>query len=374
MLKPEFYAHPVSGIGVRETHISKVFLTGQFVYKIKKAVNYKFLDFTSIEKRRYFCQQEITLNRRLAADVYIEVVPITLHKKRLYLKGPGKPVEYAVKMRQLPENLSMLKLLRCRSLPPDGIKRLARRLALFYTSALTGPKIDDYGSIDTIGSNCDENFRQLAEGAAPFLDRHQFQIIQSATRSFLLRQNEIFGDRIKAGKIRDCHGDLRCGHIYFEDNIQIIDCIEFNDRFRYQDMACDLAYLVMDLEYEGFPTVADSLIEEYVRYSGDTQIYLVLDFFKCYRAMVKSKVCCFTLQGLAPDGYLSKRAARDAQKYLALAYRYAIRFTRPTLWVICGLPASGKSTIAARLSAILHIDVLNSDKIRKQLCGLQPEV
>ena len=178
-------------------------------------------------------------------------------------------------------------------------------------------------------------------------------------------------NRIQDGKIHDCHGDLRCGHIYLEDDIHVIDCIEFNDRFRYEDVACDLAYLLMDLEYEGFAEAAHHLIETYVDLSGDGDVYVLLDFYKCYRAMVKSKVCCFTLQGLEDNDFLKKRLQREAQKYLSLAYHYAVRFTRPTIWVVCGLPASGKTTIASRLSEHLQVAVLNSDKIRKRLCGLE---
>jgi aminoglycoside phosphotransferase family enzyme/predicted kinase len=373
MSQRSFYPHPVSGVEIRDTHISKVFLTGETVYKIKKAVKYDFLDYLSLKRRKHFCHREIELNRRLTTGVYLDVVTVTRDDNRYCLNGPGPPVEYAVTMRQLPEECSLRKLLPRKKIGTQEIEDLARRLVEFYDSAASGPAIDKYGSIATISENCEGNFQALVEIAADAVDAHQLQIIRAATRSFLLRRRAIFEDRVKAGRIRDCHGDLRCGHIYFNDELQVIDCIEFNDRFRYSDVVCDLAYLLMDLEYEGFPEVANDLLDNYVRFSGDGHGFVLLDFYKCYRAMVKSKIGFIESQGMSPGKYLKKRLAAEAQKFLSLAYTYAIRFTRPTIWVVCGLPAAGKSTIAEKLSSVLHIDVLRSDRVRKEIFGVAPD-
>jgi aminoglycoside phosphotransferase family enzyme/predicted kinase len=373
MTQPAFYPHPVSSVEIRETHISKVFLTGETVYKIKKAVKYEFLDYLSLKQRKHFCHREIELNRRLAADVYLDVVTITRGNDRYCLNGPGRPVEYAVVMRQLPEERSMRQLLLRKKIGPRQIENLAHRLVEFYQSAASGPAIDPYGSIKTISENCEGNFQTLTEIEEDTVDAHQLQIIRAATRSFLLRRRAIFEDRLKAGRIRDCHGDLRCGHIYFDAEIQIIDCIEFNDRFRYSDVVCDLAYLIMDLESEGFPGVANDLLDAYVRFSGDGNLFVLLDFYKCYRAMVKSKISFIDAQGMPPGQYQKKRLEGEAQKFLSLAYTYAIRFTRPTIWIVFGLPAAGKSTIAARLSSILHVDLMRSDQVRKEIFGVAPD-
>jgi aminoglycoside phosphotransferase family enzyme/predicted kinase len=367
MSDPGFYPRPVSDLQTRETHISKVFLTGSTVYKLKKAVKLAFLDYSTLAKRKTFCHQELTLNRRLAPEVYLGVVPITRRDSRFFLNGPGEPIEYAVKMRQLPENHSLKWMLRQKTVDRAVVEKVARRLASFYRAAAADPAIDAYGSIETIRSNCEENFRELSEVSCEVLDEAGFRAIQAATRSYLMRCSARFEDRIQRGKIRDCHGDLRTDHIYFDGGLQIIDCIEFNDRFRYSDVASDLAFLAMDLDYEGFPALAQHLIDAYVRYSKDAEVYLLLDFYKCYRALVRSKICYLMLRGLPADGFSRKRLERDIRKYLSLAFRYAVRFNRPTLYVTCGLPASGKSTIAAKLSAILHVDILQSDRIRKAL-------
>jgi predicted kinase len=205
------------------------------------------------------------------------------------------------------------------------------------------------------------------------LDQRQYEIVRSATRAYLHRRRALFNQRVQSGKIRDCHGDLRSGHIYFDDGIQIIDCIEFNQRFRYADITSDLAFLVMDLDFEGYPKTARQLVGEFVRTAADPDAYALLDFYKCYRAMVRAKVSCFRMAELPPSQYEYRRTQREATKFLELAYRYAVQFARPTLWILFGMPAAGKSTIAAELSRIMNIEVLRSDVTRKQLFGLPPD-
>ncbi|MGD2269412.1 MAG: AAA family ATPase [Desulfobacterales bacterium] len=372
MSNPDIYSHAVSELEHRETHISHVFLTGPYVYKIKKSLDLEFLDYTTLEKRKYYCQQETILNQRLSHDVYLGVVAITYDKGKYYLDGPGKPVEYAVKMGQLADENSMLRLLRNRKIAETEIKQLAQRLCEFYQKAAGDAKINTFGAWDMIHFNCEENFRQTEKFSGEILDERMFQIIRAASRLFLYRRKQLFKDRVKHNKIRDCHGDLRSGHIYFNNEIQIIDCIEFNERFRCADITSDLAFLAMDLDFEGFADTSQGLIDIYIRCSGDQDIYILLDFYKCYRAFVKSKVNCMHLNELDPGDSARTRLQKDAQRYLALAYQYAIRFSRPTIWIVCGLPATGKSTIAKELYHRLHIKTLSSDRIRKKLFNLRP--
>ena len=373
MEKPNFYPHPVNSIEQRETHISKVFLTGDYVYKIKKPVNLEFLDFTTLEKRRYYCRQEVILNRRLTHNVYLDVVAITFKDGEYFMAGSGNPVEYAVKMRQLPEDRSMVNLLKTIKIDRNDIEDLALILSVFYSQGSSAGHIHSFGAWESIQANCEENFRQTMIFAGKILDERIFQIIQSATLSFLHRRKELFDNRIESGKIRDCHGDLRTGHIYFaDDGIQIIDCIEFNKRFRYHDIASDLAFLAMDLDYEGFPQIAGHLLNAYVNYSKDQNVFVLIDFYKCYRAFVRCKVNCMRLQEAGLSEPNKRELLKETMKYLDLAYRYAVKFTRPTLWVVCGMPGSGKSTISRELSKVFGIKTFHSDVIRKELFGMKP--
>jgi aminoglycoside phosphotransferase family enzyme/predicted kinase len=371
MERGDFYPHPVTVIEQRETHISKVFLTGTYVYKFKKPLNLEFLDYSTLEKRKRCCDQEVVLNRRLTRDVYLDVIPITLKDGCYYMDGSGRPVEYCVKMRQLPQESSMIRLLRKEKIGGTELEMLAQTLARFYGQASTDRHIVDFGAWETIRANCEENFRQTELFLGTISDKRVFQIVRAATGSFLKRRQGLFERRMAGQKIRDCHGDLRSGHIYFHQGIQIVDCIEFNERFRYGDITSDLAFLAMDLDYEGYPQIAQDLLKAFVGYTEDHDVFALLDFYKCYRAFVRTKVNCFRLQQRDTTEEERKVLLSEIAKYEELAYRYAVQFTRPTLWVFCGLPASGKSTIAKELAVSLGVKVLRSDAIRKELFGVQ---
>jgi len=376
MGNPDFYPHPVkTSMGVmeqRETHISKVFLTGSYVYKIKKAVSLEFLDFTTLEKRRYYCNQELSLNRRLAHNIYLEVVTITFQNGNYRLGGSGVPVEYAVKMRQLPDAGSMKYLLRNSKIGAKEIEELAYVLTEFYGQAPSNESINTFGSWETIQANCQENFKTTKKFAENIIDKRKFQLIIAATGSFLNRRKKLFQHRIDQGKIRDCHGDLKTEHVYYaEDGVQIIDCIEFNEYFRYQDIACDLAFLLMGFDYEGFPKTGHDMLNAYVERTDDQDVFILLDFYKCYRAVVRCKVNCIRISEGFTDRHERIKLVKETEKYLDLAYSYAIQFTRPTIWIVCGISASGKSTISRELGKLLDIKVINSDVVRKKIFGMK---
>ena len=373
METPSFYPHRVGRIEQRETHISKVFLTGDYVYKIKKPVNLEFLDFTTLEKRRHYCYREVILNRRLSHNVYLDVVAISFHDGKYYFSESDNPIEYAVKMRQLTENRSMVQLLKKTKFDRKNIDDLALILSDFYSQGHSSEPIHSFGAWKNIQANCEENFKQTTAFTGEILDKQIFQIVRSATLSFLRRRKELFDNRSESGKIRDCHGDLRTGHIYFvNDGIQIIDCIEFNDRFRFHDIASDIAFLAMDLDYQGFPQIASHFLSAYVKYSKDQEVFVLIDFYKCYRAFVRCKVNCMRLHEGGLTEKLKSKLLKETMKYLDLSYQYAVKFTRPTLWVVCGMPGSGKSTISRELSKEFGIKTFNSDVIRKELFGMKP--
>lgn len=368
MMQPGFYPHAVDSIQRRETHISTVFLTGSLAYKIKKPVDMGFLDFTSLEKRHYYCLQEIALNRRLSSGVYIDAVPVTLQAGTYSLNGSGTTVEFAVKMKQLAATDAMQQRLQHAGLDGRHIERLVRLLVDFYARAATD------SAMDTDDALAWEDNLQLTEAfAGVWIDRPQFEFVRSASRSFYRRHQRLFEQRRKDGKIKDCHGDLRTDHIYFTENgIQIIDCIEFNRRLRYLDVINDLAFLAMDLEYRDSPETAATLIRLYVEQADDAGALPLLDFYRCYRAMVRCKVNCLRLRETGLDRKDRDALRAAAEDYLAMAHAYAAAFNRPTLWVVCGLPASGKSTLAAALAEVFDIGLIRSDVIRKRLFDAPP--
>jgi len=211
----------------------------------------------------------------------------------------------------------------------------------------------------------EENFQQLEPFVDEFLERERWEFIREVSRAFFRDWRKLFESRVRKGRIRDGHGDLRAEHVYFFDGIQIIDCIEFNDRFRYGDLVSDLAFLHMDLESLGYPEASRVIMSAYTAHSRDHECYALLDFYAAYRAIVKVKVSCLrSTEVEALDARLAlKPIAKD---YLEQAYRYALQFSRPTLWVFCGLPATGKSALAEKLSEALSLPILQSDRIRKE--------
>ena len=371
MAVPSFYPHPVRTVVRRDTHISVVFLTGDWVYKLKKPVDFAFLDFRSLAARQYFCLQEVRLNQRFSHDIYLGVVAICRDSSgRFSLNGPGCVVEYAVKMRQLADSWCLKERLKQGLATRSEIKRLGRFLAAFHQAAVRSAEIDHFGHPEVIGYNVEENFRQVKAFEAELLDAEKLALVRAVSGSFMEHRQKLFERRVAAGRIRDGHGDLRSDHVYFHNGIQVIDCIEFNDRFRYGDVSSDLAFLIMDLDHRRRSGLGRALLAAYADAAADPDVYMLLDFYATYRAMVMVKVHCLRYAGLgSDDGALRSALRRQARRYLEQAYRYAVQFSRPTLWVFCGLPASGKSTLARELSRVFGLALFKSDALRKETFG-----
>jgi aminoglycoside phosphotransferase family enzyme/predicted kinase len=368
MHEPSFYPHPVRSITVRETHISWIFLTGPFAYKAKKPVNLGFLDFSSREKRKHYCRRELELNRRLTTGVYLDVLPVTGDGNGFRLGGPGPPIDYLVKMKQLSPQDSMERLLADNNIGTSALEFLARRLSRFYRDAVTGPQIDEFGSWDIVAQNCEENFNQITEVCQGEVDDRRLKIIAAVTRGFLEDHKDLFRQRVENGRIREGHGDLRPEHVYITaEGLQIIDCIEFNDRYRCGDVVGDLAFLAMALDDQGFPQSAGALMSEFSRQSGDQRLFALLDFYKCYRAMVRLKVAGlrFSQEGI---GNSERAEVLDRiRRYTDLAFRYAAQFSRPTVYLVCGIVATGKTSLSRALAESLCLRRLSSDVIRKRI-------
>lgn len=325
LLNPAIYPEHPEKVEFSETHISLLFFTENHVYKVKKPVDFGFLDFTTLKKRGFYCHQEVELNRRLSTNVYLGVVEISEEHGHISLDGRGEIIEYAVKMRRISDDLLMSRLIEEGKVTEEMIARVAEKLASFFSAADTNKEISSYGKPERIRQDTDENFDQTRTYIGRTISRRAFETIQRATNSFLAEKRASFERRIGEGKIRDCHGDLRSEHIYLGDEILIIDCIEFNRRFRYTDVAADIGFLVMDLDYRGRKDLSQHLVDSYIRRSADQDVLEVLDFYKCYRAYVRGKVESFRLDDPNISPGEKEEALRRARRFFRLSNCYATR-------------------------------------------------
>ena len=325
LLAPANYTHPVAKVELVQTHISFVLLAGDFVYKFKKPVNFGFLDFSTLEKRQACCYQELVLNRRLCPDIYLGLIRVTEQDGGYALDGQGAVVEYGIKMKRMPEDRMMVNLIRAGAVDESHIDALVSVLADFYGQAETNEQIRQFGTAEAVAVNVLENFDQtvgfIDQGA---LDRNQFETISAYAKNFLANQ-DIFQRRIDGGYIRDCHGDLYSANICLADRIYIFDCIEFNQRFRYCDVASDVAFLAMDLDYHNLPELSHRFIDGFVRTTRDEGLVAILDFYKCYRAYVRGKIGLFTASDPAVPAPVRAATLENSAKYFALAEQYATR-------------------------------------------------
>lgn len=319
---PVSYPFTPEKVEVVQTHISIVFIADETVYKVKKPVDFGFLNFSDLEKRHFYCKQELMLNRRLAKGIYLDVVPISLDHGRHTLEGRGEPVEYAVKMKRIPEERLMKSLFDNGGLSHSDLDKVAETLAGFHENALRSPQIDQFGRAENFRVNTDENFEQVRKYIDMSIRNDDFHALNKWTADFYRGKREIFSRRIDRGKIRDCHGDLHMEHICFTDDLAIIDCIEFNDRFRYSDTIADIAFLLMDLEFHGGVELSDYLWKQYCRHTGDVGVEDLLVFYKVYRAFVRGKVNSFQLDDDRIGEKEKAAAAQRAHRYFRLARSY----------------------------------------------------
>jgi len=400
LLRPEAYPEEVASVEMVETHVSYLFFTGRHVYKVKKPVDYGFLDFTTLEKRRYYCDQEVEVNRRMSPDVYLGVVEIREQDGKYAIEGSGRTVEYAVKMRQLPRERAMNVLLKQNKVTEADIRRLAVKIANFHRRAETSPPLDSaqgelvepLGGLETLRQNIEENFRQTEKYAGLCLSQDAFDDLLAYSQAYLDARKEIFTRRAREDRIRDCHGDLHTAQIFLVDDvslrpfpalppshpfdgISVIDSIEFNPRFRYSDVGLDVAFLAMDLDFHGRRDLSEEFVRAYVEESGDLEIPDLLDFFKLYRAYVRGKVTSFRLD--APDLSNEANEAREAalvtaRSYLRLAHSYVPALSQPSLFMVTGLMGTGKSYVSRELARRWDLEYISSDVTRKELAGVLP--
>ncbi len=373
MMNPNLYPHKPANVELVQTHISYVFIAGNIVYKIKKPVDFGFLDFTNLEKRKFYCDEELRLNRRLAPSIYLDVVPIAQDATNNIMIGSGeKIIDYAVRMKKLPMDRMLKTLLAKGEADEKIIDAVADKIASFHRVAETGGHIDEMGNIATIRRNHEENFAQTLNYINVTIPEYQYNFIKAYVDNFLIEKKALLEKRVVDQKIRDCHGDLHLEHICIADEIIIFDCIEFNERFRCGDVAAEVAFLTMDLDYNGYPEQAESFVKSYLKYSGDTDMLSLLNFYRCYYAYVRGKVTSFRLdQKDLPENERSQ-ITKTAQRYFDLAYTYAAHLEKPVLILTAGLMGSGKSYQARHLASRLGARVIRTDVIRKEMLNINP--
>ena len=319
----ENYPHPADDVSLVQTHISFVLLAGDSVYKWKKPVDFGFLNFSTLEKRKYYCEQELELNRRLCPDLYEEVVTLNEDGDSFCLNGTGEVVEYGIKMSRMPEEKMMGRMMAAGQVTREHIDAIIEKLVPFYESAAGDTAITEFGLAKSVAVNVLENFEQtegfVGQGA---IDQQQFDAIPTYSKEFLSHEDR-FQARISAGKIRDCHGDMHSANICLTDPVSIFDCIEFNERFRYTDVAADVAFLAMDLDFHGEEELSDYFIKQFVAKSADTGLMEMLNFYKCYRTYVRAKIALFTASDPAVDAATKDACIAQAKKHFQLAERYA---------------------------------------------------
>jgi aminoglycoside phosphotransferase family enzyme/predicted kinase len=372
---------PPPAVEFLSTHGSFVFRTPVNVYKVKRAKDYGFLDYRSLAARRHFCDEELRLNRRLAPDVYLEVLPVRRDAAGHSLVRGGEVVDWCVHMRTLPDEQSALSLLRAGRLGHDELSDVAERLARFYREAPPVAAVDGRPASALLARNLEENFAQAAAFAGRLLDTARLAEVEARQRSWL----EDNAERLARRTAREGHGDLRLEHVYLTpQGPRIIDCIEFLERFRVADPALDVAFLAMDLRRHGRPDLADYFLARCAHESGDWDAWPLVDGYMSYRAFVRAKVACFVAEdGLTPRAVAARKAG-ETSEMLELSHRLLGRpAERPTLGgpfpaaqtliAVGGIIGSGKTTVAEALSRRHGLAVVSADAARKELAGLRHE-
>lgn len=370
------YPAHTSTVELVQTHVSWIFLTDTHAYKIKKPVDFGFLNFTTIEKRLFFCNEEIRLNRRLCPDLYLGVVELRSDTGGASFVGNGPVIDYAVKMKRLPSERMLANLVEKGQATPEMLRAVARKISRFHAEADTSPNISGFGSLDTIMSNWLENFEQMIVFSDKTLPADDCNFIRSWVADFVRNNTTGFTERVTDNRIRECDGDIHLDNICMSDNgIYIFDCIEFNERFRFCDTASDLAFLLMDLDYHGRNDLARAVIETYRNSSNDSTIDNVLVFYLVYRAFIRGKVESLQLTDSTISQDMKDQAVIRAKRYFSLARGYCARsaMLQPTLIITCGSMGCGKTELATQLGFELGIPVYSSDITRKSLAGIPAE-
>ncbi|MEO8801137.1 MAG: kinase, partial [Polyangiaceae bacterium] len=363
-------------VALEETHISWVFVLDRDVFKVKKPVDLGFLDFSTIDKRKAACDAEARLNARLAPQVYRGVVAVRRGEDgRAQIGGDGEVLDWAVHMHRLPDARRADNLLARNELSGEDIDVIAERIATFHEKARVDEETTAFGKVEVIRENIEENFAQTRTSLGAYVTPENAAEIVRWQTAFVCDHESLFEERALKGHVRDGHGDLRLEHIYLDaPTPTIIDCIEFNDRFRYADVCADIAFLSMDLAAKGRVDLSERLLAHYARASNDFDLYALVDFYESYRAFVRGKISVMLASNDAVSWEARSRAAADARRYFLLALAADRRSVlMPSVVAVGGIIASGKSTIATHIGAEMSAPVIDADRTRKAMLGVEAE-
>ena len=377
MLSPEFYEHSVTEpIQLLQTHISFVLLTGDYAYKVKKPMNFGFLDFSTLEKRKYFCEEELRLNRRLAPELYLSVLPIIETDGKYHFDqtataiSTASPVEYAIAMPEFSQDDLLIEMFTSGRLTVEHVKQIGEQLAAFHQRAETNAHINSFGTMEAVRAVANDNYVSTEKYIGIAQTEPQFAQTRAYTEQFFAENAALFSDRIAKGKVRECHGDMHLKNIcLYQDKIQIFDCIEFNEPFRNSDVLYDAAFLLMDLQFRGRSDLANIFLNTYLENTGDYEGCVLLPLHCSMRAYIRAKVTSFLLD----DSNIPADVKAIAQAEAAAYYKLAWEYTQPKqgkLILMSGVSGSGKSTTAKAIASRQDGIYLRSDAIRKQLAGI----
>ncbi|HIK10743.1 MAG TPA: AAA family ATPase [Oscillatoriaceae cyanobacterium M33_DOE_052] len=371
MLKPEFYPHPVtSPVQLIQTHVSYVFLTGDYAYKVKKPVNFGFLDYSTVEKRQHFCQEELRMNRRSAPELYLEVLPISQEGSEYQLGQNGEIVEYVLKMRAFNQDDLWSARFANGLIGEKDMEDLGKVVADFHAQTITNDYIAQFGEIPKVRESVDDNYAQTQKYIGGPQTQQQFEETKAYTDGVFASEQELFARRISLKKIRECHGDLHLRNIaQWGDKILLFDCIEFNEPFRLVDVIYDVAFAVMDVEARGRKDLANAFLNAYLEQTGDWEGVPLLSFYCSRQAYVRGKVTSFLLDDPGVSAEEKQQAHETAAAYYQLAWSYTQR-SEGKLFLMSGLSGSGKSTVGKLLARRLGAIHIRSDAVRKHLGGV----
>jgi uncharacterized protein len=363
------FDHSTPALEIIETHISIVLLTGDYAYKFKKPVDLGFVDFTTLEKRRFYCEEELRLNRRLAPELYLDVVAIGGDPDNP-VPGGEPAIEYCVKMRQFPRTAELDRVVAADAVEPAAFAELASEIAAFHEMAAIAEQDGRYGTPAQVRRDCMDNFEAVGDGLPGLELAGDLKSLRCWTEAELNARETLIAERHRNGRVRECHGDMHLTNMVWLDGcIRVFDCIEFNAGLRWIDVMNEVAFLLMDLDERGHPEHGRAFLNAYLEAGGDYTGLVLLRLFKVYRSMVRAKVALLRARQDDAEA-ISDETRAKFQRHVRLARRYIEPAEQPALIITHGLSGSGKTRLTRRLIPIMDVVRVRSDVERKRLEGL----